>query len=291
MATPTPTVDAWRARGRFTRWRGHQIFARVDGPVGAPPLVLIHGFPTASWDWHAVWDDLARDHRLVACDLLGLGLSAKPRQRYQIASQANVVEAVAAEAGVTTATVIAHDYGVTVAQELLARRRAGVAGLALTGLVLLNGGLFPETHRARLIQRVLASPVGPLLAPLASRRTFERNLVAIAGAAKPTAAELDAMWTLATAEDGRAALPRLLGYIAERRRERARWVGALEAAPVPVRLINGLADPISGAHMVARYRQLIRPADVVELPGVGHYPQLEAPTAVVAAIRAFLARR
>ena len=53
-----------------------------------------------------------------------------------------------------------------------------------------------------------------------------------------------------------------------------------------MRLIDGMQDPISGAHMVARFRQLINNADVVELEGVGHYPQLEAPEET---LRAFLA--
>lgn len=281
-----PTVDDWRAAGRMMPWRGHAVFVREGGVDDGPPVVLIHGFPTASWDWHAIWDALAARYRLIACDLLGLGLSDKPRQRYRIADQAALVEAVAAACCVTRAAVVAHDYGLTVAQELLARAPAGP--LALRRVVLLNGGAFPETHRARPIQRLLASPIGPVLARLASRRTFEHNLRSIAGARPPDDEELAAMWTLASRADGRAVLPALLGYIAERRRYRARWVGALVDPPVPVRLIAGLADPISGAHMVARYRALVPRADVVELPGVGHYPQLEAPAAVAAAILAFL---
>ena len=209
MARAMPTVDEWRARGTFVRWRGHEVFVRVDGAAAAPPLVLIHGFPTASWDWWPLWDALAARYRLVACDLLGLGLSAKPRQRYRIAAQADLVEAVAAGAGVAGAAILAHDYGVTVAQELLARHRDGHAALAVRAVVLLNGGLFPETHRARPIQRLLASPLGPLLAPLASRRTFDANLRAIAGAAPPSAAELDAMWTLATRTRSKTLMPRL----------------------------------------------------------------------------------
>ena len=285
-----PTVESWRAAGTFVQWREHAIFVRVDGAVDAPPLVLIHGFPTASWDWHPLWDALAARHRLIACDLLGLGLSAKPRTRYRIADQASLVEAVVAWAGVERAAVLAHDYGVTVAQELLARRRDGEPGFAIAALALLNGGLFPESHRARPIQKLLASPLGPLLAPLSSRRTFERNLRAIAGAVPPSAEELDAMWTLASRDGGVRVLPALLGYNAERRAHRARWVGALVAAPMPVRLIDGLADPVSGAHLVARYRELVPHPDVVELPGVGHYPQLEAPAAVLDAVTTFLAR-
>ncbi|MBK7072702.1 MAG: alpha/beta hydrolase [Myxococcales bacterium] len=287
MATP-PSVDAWRAAGTYVRWREHTIFARVDGPRGAPPLVLIHGFPTASWDWWPLWDALAADYRVVACDLLGLGLSAKPRGRYSVMAQADLVEAVAAWAGVTRAAVLAHDYGDTVAQELLARQREGGA-LRLTGVAFLNGGLFPEAHRARPIQQLLASPLGPLVARLSSHRTFVRSMRAIAGDHPPSDAELDVLWQLASRDGGVRAMPGLLGYLAERRRHRARWVGALIDSPVPLRLIDGLADPVSGAHMATRYRELVPRADVVELPGVGHYPQLEAPAAVLAAVAPFLA--
>ena len=46
-------------------------------------------------------------------------------------------------------------------------------------------------------------------------------------------------------------------------------------------MIDGAADPISGAHMVARYREVVGHGTVVELPGIGHYPQMEAPEAVL----------
>ena len=73
-------------------------------------------------------------------------------------------------------------------------------------------------------------------------------------------------------------------YIDERRTHRTRWVNALAHAPVPVAYICGMADPISGAHMAARWRELVPQGSVVELPGVGHYPQCEAPAAVLAAL-------
>jgi pimeloyl-ACP methyl ester carboxylesterase len=80
-------------------------------------------------------------------------------------------------------------------------------------------------------------------------------------------------------------MPKLIRYMVERRQFRERWVGALQNSNIPLRLIDGLDDPVSGAHMVARYRELIADADVVELEGIGHYPQLEAPEQV---LRAFL---
>jgi pimeloyl-ACP methyl ester carboxylesterase len=279
-------LSEWRRSGGEHTWRGHRIFHRTGGD-GAP-LLLIHGFPTSSHDWSAMWPGLAARHHLLALDLIGFGLSDKPRDfAYSIAAQADLLEDFLAGEGVTACGLLAHDYGLTVAQELLARQRDGKAAARYTAACLLNGGLFPETHRPRLIQKLLASPVGPLLARLSSYRSFARTMRDIGGERPPSDDELRAMWELLELHDGRAVLPRLIGYMAERRRHRERWVGAIVHATVPVRLIDGLLDPISGANLVARYRELVPRPDIVELPRAGHYPQVEVPDEVLAATLAF----
>jgi pimeloyl-ACP methyl ester carboxylesterase len=73
----------------------------------------------------------------------------------------------------------------------------------------------------------------------------------------------------------------------ERKRTRERWVSALVRSPVPLRVIDGAADPVSGKHMVERYRELVPNADTVLLEGIGHYPQIEAPRAVLDAFATF----
>lgn len=283
------TPSDWLSTGDFLSYQGHRIFFRVAGQ-GAP-LVLIHGFPTSSWDWHAVWEALADRYQLIAMDLLGFGASDKPVDfAYSIAAQAGVVEAVLAHLGVREAAVLAHDYGDTVAQELLARQIDGLSAWRLSRVVFLNGGLFPEAHRPRLIQHLLASPLGGLVARLTRYPRFAASMRQIC--AQPLAeAELRAMWEWIERGNGRAVMPRLIGYMAERKRLRSRWVGALERSPAPFALIDGTADPISGASLVRRYRELLPQAPVVELPGVGHYPQLEAPEAVVKAVLVFFSGR
>ena len=148
----------------------------------------------------------------------------------------------------------------------------------------LNGGLFPEAHRATRAQRLMAGPLGPLLVRAFTRRAFGRALGAIFGPhTRPTEAELDDLWEVVTTSGGLRLAPQLLGYIEERRRHRERWVGALLRTTVPRRLVVGPEDPVSGVSLIARYRELVPGADLVELPGIGHYPQLEAPSAVVTA--------
>jgi pimeloyl-ACP methyl ester carboxylesterase len=138
------------------------------------------------------------------------------------------------------------------------------------------------------VQKLLAGPVGPLIGRLSSRCLFTAGMTRIFGPRTPPSAELlDELWTLLRHNRGERVLDRLVGYMAERRRYRERWVGALARTSVPLRVIDGAADPISGAHMVTRYRELVADPDTVELPGIGHYPQLEDPASVLAAFLKF----
>jgi len=103
----------------------------------------------------------------------------------------------------------------------------------------------------------------------------------------PSESELDDFWSLIDSNHGPWIMHKLIGYIPERRVQRDRWVAAMQRGEVPMRVIDGEFDPISGAHMVERYRELIPDADTVLLPGIGHYPQTEAPVQVLKHYLAF----
>ena len=281
-------LKEWLDKGHRFQHEGRSIFYRDEG--AGPVLLCVHGYPTASWDWNRIWPLLAGRYRLIAPDMLGFGFSDKPRKHeYSIAGQADLHERLLASLGVEEVHVLAHDYGDTVAQELMARYlerlRSGTPGLRLRTVCLLNGGLFPETHRARPIQKLLRSPLAPLLLRLFNERAFRRSFIPVFGAdTQPDDVELARFWTLIEHNDGRAHMGRLLHYMGERKLHRERWVGAIVDASMPIRLIAGMDDPVSGAHMVERYREFVPRADVVELPGIGHYPQWEAPERVAEAV-------
>src|SRR5688572_4727863 len=138
-------LEDWRRAGRETTYNGHTVFYRDEGEGDA--VLCIHGFPTASWDWERVWPGLTDRFRAIAPDMLGFGFSAKPPDYpYSILDQATLHERLLAELGVPRAHVLAHDYGDTVAQELLARAAEGRAAFEIRSICFLNGGLFPEQH-------------------------------------------------------------------------------------------------------------------------------------------------
>ncbi|MFC6982145.1 alpha/beta fold hydrolase [Streptomyces cirratus] len=188
-------------------------------------------------------------------------------------------------APVGSTALVAHEYGVSVGQELLARDPSRITRTAW-----LNGGLYADLHRPVLMQRLLHGPLGPLLAPLTTRGRFASTLGAVLGRPLP-AADLDDMWSALSRAGGHRLAPRLLRYIDERRTHAERWTRAFEDYPGPALFVWGPADPISGAHVLDRVRTRLPSATVAELTGpppVGHYPRVEHPTAVAEALTAFL---
>jgi len=285
-------LEQWQEAGKCFNWHGHRIFY-VDEGTGEN-LICIHGFPTASWDWSWIWPELIKRYRVVALDMIGFGFSDKPRSfPYSIMEQATLHEEFLEHFGVKRAHVLAHDYGDTVAQELLARSRerseTGKSGFDIRSVCFLNGGIFPSMHRPRPMQRLLDSPLGPLAARLINRRKFSKSFSEVFGqSTRPSQSELDLFWQLIDYNNGRLVFPKLIGYMRERKVNAKRWVGVLERPLVPMRFINGPEDPVSGAHMAEEYRRCVPKPDIVSLPGIGHYPQVEAPEESLAAFLEFV---
>jgi pimeloyl-ACP methyl ester carboxylesterase len=112
---------------------------------------------------------------------------------------------------------------------------------------------------------------------------FKRNLASIFGErTQPTAEELNDFLTVFKFNDGRRIAHKLIRYMRERTVNRARWVGALQRTKTPFRFINGLADKVSGNHLVKRFREVVpRQTDIIELEDIGHYPHFEVPRIVL----------
>jgi len=284
-------LKKWRRSAQYLDANGARIAFWTSRKLedAKPWLLLVHGFPTSSWDWSAVWPALEEHFNLAALDMLGFGLSHKPKDiAYSLMGQADLQEALLSEIGVSEAHLLVHDYGDSVAQELLARHNERILSFSLKSVCFLNGGLFPEQHRARPIQKFGLTPLGFLLGMLMSRDKLRKSFDDIFGPlTKASEEEIDGHWALITENDGQKILHKLLQYIPERKANRARWVGALKTARAPMRLINGGADPVSGKHLYDYYLQEVPDADAVLFEDIGHYPQTEAPDKTAAAVLEF----
>ena len=283
-------LHAWWAGGErieleLSGGARRRIFTRVLGD--GPWMTLIHGFPTSSWDWAPVAPQLAGHNRLLAFDLLGFGDSDKPSGHdWSAYEQADIIEATWRHFDVEETRVVAHDVGLTVALELLARQEEGKLATRVIDLTLLNGGVYSGFHRPRRIQELLQKPVlGFLLARVLSEERFSKALAEVfAEAHQPTPGEMHQQWESVVRRGGSKNYHRLIKYIPERRANKDRWETAVEKTSAPIRFIWGMADPVSGAHMAEVIQERRPGADIVKLEDVGHYPQLESPQRVAAAI-------
>jgi len=290
MSEVTPRLLPWMESAHYFDHGGHKIAYWTEGQdSGKPPLLFIHGFPTASYDWHKVWDRLAEKYSLIALDMLGFGFSDKPRGKYDLQIQADIHVALLAKLGVTDFSIVAHDYGVSVAQELLARHNEGSALPGLGRILFLNGGLFPDQHKALPIQKLAISPLGPLISLMMSRKGMQKSFNTIFGPdTAPSEEEMDDFWGLISRNNGHRITHRLMRYILDRRTHADRWRAALVEARIPLKLVDGGMDPVSGKHLYEAWKERVPHGEAVLLPTIGHYPQVEAPDVVTNEILAFM---
>jgi len=295
-------VTEWEARGHHIEVDGHQVFVVDVGPDHAgpeteagpapEPLVIVHGFPTSSFDFAGLTADLSRDRRVVLVDLLGFGLSAKPDRHYTMALQADVVAGAVAAVGLNRFALLTHDMGDTVGGELLARDLDGAWPLEITRRVVTNGSIYIEMANLTAGQLMLLDlpdergPEGPgpelLDASLRATLAPANQDIGMRGHAE-----------LVCHAGGDALLPRTIRYIEERRANERRFTGAIETHPSPLHVVWGPEDPIAVASMAQRLVDTRTASGLPEptltwIDGAGHYPQIEAPEAFNAAVRAAL---
>lgn len=294
MAGLAPEVSAWQSLGVQMSTFGHSIHVHVREPrgpaVGGPTVVLLHGYPSSSYDWRHVMD-LLPNVRMLTFDFLGFGLSDKPRgHEYSLFEQADITTEVLRAHTSGPIVVVAHDMGTSVATELMARDALGSLDLPLAHVVLFNGSVILARASLRPIQRLMRGPLGPVVSLLANKPMFVRQLGAVFSPAHPlTPAEADAQWALLSYRDGHRQVHRLSSYLHERVRHAERWNSAVREWHGRVDFIWGLLDPVATTNVLAGLCELRPSAEVIKLPNLGHYPHLENPPAFAEALAKLLA--
>ena len=289
------TSEGWEAIGTMRELCGERVFTVDLEPIGAerhPPLLVLHGFPTSSFDYAAVLDGLRSGRRLLLFDMLGYGLSAKPDRAYTMALQADVAIAFLETLGIERLDILSHDMGDTVGGELLARRADGTWPVEVTRRVVTNGSIYIGQAQLTAGQQMLLGlpdellpeeiPINAATLTASLRDTFSSAtpLVPDGWAADPVPPSASQI----VHGDGHRLLPRLIRYIEERRANERRFTGAIESDPSPLHVVWGLDDPIAVPSMVDTLLAARPDATAVRLDGVGHYPMVEAPSRFLDAV-------
>ena len=281
----------WQGLGRKVTLSGHQIFYIDEGRSDEVILVL-HGFPTSSFDFKDVLRTLKQKYRVIIPDHLGFGFSDKPHgdYSYSLVEQAQKIVELCQVLKLVKINVIAHDYGTSILTELLALNQSGELPIKLQKIILCNGSMLIHMAQLRPIQRLLRLPVlGPIIGRLSNKAVFRRNLKKIL--ARPEAiseSEISDMWDMIIINDGKRVIPKISRYTFERVRHYDRWIGALSRTQAEVLILWGMSDPVALADMAIELRNIISRSIFRSLPGLGHYPMLEDPHFWVQEVMDFL---
>jgi len=254
----------------FVEIRGLATHVAVDGPPGAPAIILLHSLGTNLHVWDAQVDALARGFRVVRFDLRGHGLTEAGAGPCTIEDLAADALAVLDTLGIATAHVGGVSIGGMIAQAVAARAPARVTSLILCGTALAIPP--PEMWRTRAAT-VRAEGIAAIADATLAR------WVAPAYLASPAGRGLRAMLLRTQREDYAAAAEALA--VADLSR-------TTPGLRVPALVIVGELDPGTPVASAEAVRDAIPGAQLVVIPGAAHLPLLDHPDAVSSAIRAFL---
>jgi pimeloyl-ACP methyl ester carboxylesterase len=287
----TNRVLDWRSRGASETFRGHRIHVfRQDGE--GVPVVLLHGFPSSSYDWKALLDEVP-DRPVLAFDFLGFGLSDKPRDHlYSLHWQADLTEElVRRHLPGQPVFILAHDMGTSVTTELMARDIDGHLTFEIAGALLFNGSMVIERASLTRSQKLLRSRFGPIASRLSNRPVFNHEFGALFSPDHPLSErEAADQWSLVCHNNGLGFAHRLIYYIDERERLTDRWHGALSDWPGSLSLAWGELDPVATTAVLDAVIELRPEVPVERLPTLGHYAQIEDPTAIAGALERAIER-
>lgn len=285
-----PNLQEWKAFGQYHQIGKHQVFV-IDQGEHPETIAILHGYPSASYDYHAVLPIWTQNYRVVIHDHLGLGLSDKPDEySYSLIDQADVALALWKKLGLQEVHLLAHDYGTSVATEIIARANQGYEPISLKSITLGNGSMLIEMSQLLITQKLLKHDFwGPILAKLSRKPIFVNSFRKLwADRSKINAEEFEVLWQMLIYNDGRKVLPRVTKYIEERKKFWHRWIGGLMQTEKHINLIWADKDPVAIIAMAYELEKKIQSNSLKILSNIGHYPMLEAPEIYANAVMKFI---
>ncbi|MEM9820986.1 MAG: alpha/beta hydrolase [Bacteroidota bacterium] len=282
-----PSFESWLHFGEYHQIGPHRVFTIDQGVQNQEAIVILHGYPSASYDYYAVLPYWTNQYRVVVHDHLGFGLSDKPiAYSYSLIEQADIALALWQKLGLKVVHLVAHDYGTSIATELIARLNRGDEPLKFKSITLGNGSMLIEMAQLLWTQKMLKHDLwGPFLASFSRPAIFNRSFRRLwADQSKLKSEELGVLWQMLIYNEGRKVLPKVTKYLDERKKFWHRWIGALEKTERSIHLVWADQDPVAVIEMAHVLAQKIPSNHLSVLPNVGHYPMLESPAIYAKAV-------
>ena len=277
------TSNEWKSKGKFIQVNNNRLFV-IDTNNGIntsqKSMVILHGYPTSSFDYYKVLPELSKNYRLILHDHLGFGFSDKPKDvDYSLVTQADIALELWRQLGLKKIFLFAHDYGTSVATEIIARYNANELDIEIEQLILTNGSIHIELSQLRTIQKLLKHKIlGKYVAKLTNFPIFRKNMKNIYfDTSRVTDNELKEMWKLIELNGGRKVIHKLTQYINERYLHWNRWVGALKETQIPTKIIWAKNDPIAVPAIAKLLSKEITNNTLYWLENTGHFLMLENP--------------
>ncbi|NVJ68268.1 MAG: alpha/beta hydrolase [Gammaproteobacteria bacterium] len=272
----------WYELGTYHSVNQHQVFVidtDKNNSLKLPVLCILHGFPTSSYDYWKALPTLQQYFRVIVHDHLGFGYSDKPKNySYSLFEQTDVAQKLWQQLGINECFVLAHDYGTSVLTEILARDNSGEFPIKINKIALCNGSMHIEMAQLLVMQKLLRSPIGGLIANLSSKNTVRKNLRKIfVDPSQLPDKEVDAIWEMMNFNQGKKVLAKISRYTFERQRYWDRWIGALQITDLPIEIIWPDKDLIAVALMATTIKNETKNSQLTWLHELGHFPMLEAP--------------
>lgn len=246
-------------------------------------VVLLHGNPGSAADWDELMPAIGELARAVAFDLPGFGRADKPAcLDYSAGTYATFIGAAIEHLGIERAHLVMHDLGGTGLLWAAAHPRK------VASVTLIDTGILLD-FRWHWTARMYRAPLlGELLVRATTRRGFRTALRFYNPQPRPLPeASLERMWRDYEPATRRAALR---FYRATPAEVMELLRPALFALDPPTLVIWGAHDPAVPVEQAERQRESLPSAEVVVLDDSGHWPMLDDPAGVAAALLPFLRR-
>lgn len=272
------TALDWKAKGKYIQIQRHSVFV-IDEGISDEILVILHGYPTSSYDYQKVLPALTKKYRVIIHDHVGFGFSDKPLgYSYSLMDQATIALKLWKHLGFKKVTLLAHDYGASIATEIIARHNNKQIDLQINELILCNGSIHIELSRLMLIQKLLKGKLGKYVAKLSNYFIFSRSIRKVYfDKAKVTDDELEQMWSQIEYNNGKKVIHLISRYNNQRYTYWKRWVGALKETQIPTKIIWAKEDPVAVRSMARMLTKEISKNQLYWLDNCGHFSMLEKP--------------